>query len=384
MGADPAGSVAVAQVSWRLRLLDALLTTDSHQRIRLKQCGRATLLTLASCISMAYAVAIGDAPLAPTRAIIVIAALGFAGFFATIRAGANRRFNDPSLTQPQMLFAIACAAVAYALIGALRGGVFPILLVVLSFGMFALRPRQMTRVTLFALAAFGVAMVVMSQRRPEVYAPAVEFGHFFMLAVMMPALSLLAGELSRLRARLHRQKRELSRALLKIQDLAIRDDLTGLINRRQMIELMAQERERSARTGRPFCVAMLDLDFFKEVNDRHGHAAGDAVLQAFAKVVQGAIRNGDVVARWGGEEFVILLADTALPAARGGVERVRECVQALRVAVPGARGPTEVAVTVSIGLTDHRPGETVAQLLARADLALYRAKAQGRNQLVTL
>ena len=383
MGADPTVALAMPALSWRVRLLDALLTTDAHQRIRLKQCGRATLLTLASCVLMAYAEIVGDAPPTPTRLIVVVAALGFAGFFAIIRVGANRRFNDPSLTQSQMLFAIACAAVAYALIGTMRGGVFPILLVVLSFGMFALRPQQMTRVTLFALAAFGAAMVVMSRQRPQVYVPAVEFSHFFMLAVMMPALSLLAGELSRLRARLHRQKRELSRALLKIQDLAIRDELTGLINRRQMLELMAQERERCARSGRPFCVAMLDLDFFKEVNDRHGHAAGDAVLQAFAKVVQGAVRHGDVVARWGGEEFVILLADTALPAAQAGVERVRECVQALRVAVPGPRGTTDVAVTVSVGLTDHRPGETVAQLLERADLALYRAKAQGRNQLVT-
>jgi diguanylate cyclase (GGDEF)-like protein len=384
MDGEPLPLPLPRQGSQLARALDALLTTDVHQRIRLKQCGRATLLTLASCVSMAYAVATGDAPLAPTSLIIVIAALGFTGFFATIRMGANRRFGDPSLTQPQMLFAIACAAVAYALIGALRGGVFPILMVVLSFGMFALRPRQMTRVTLFALAAFGAAMILMARRRPDVYLPAIEIGHFFMLAVMMPALSLLAGELSRLRARLHRQKRELSKALLKIQDLAIRDELTGLINRRQMLELMAQEHQRCMRTGRPFCIAMLDLDYFKEVNDRHGHAAGDAVLQAFANAVQGSIRIGDIVARWGGEEFVLMLADTALPAAQGGVERVRECVQALRVAVPGPRGPTEVGVTVSIGLTDHRSGETVAQLLERADLALYRAKSQGRNQLVTV
>ncbi|MDE2297681.1 MAG: GGDEF domain-containing protein, partial [Burkholderiales bacterium] len=235
MGVEPAGSVAVAAVSWRVRLLDALLTTDAHQRIRLKQCGRALLLTLASCSTMAYAVAVGDAPPVSTWLVIVIGGVGFGAFFAAIRAGLNLRFREPALTQPQIVFAIVMGATAYALIGPLRGGVFPILMVVLSFGMFALSTRQMIRLSLFAIAVFGLSMFVMSQREPQVYPPTVEVGNFFMLAVMMPAMSMLAGELSRLRARLKSQKVDLSAALLKIQELAIRDDLTGLINRRRML-----------------------------------------------------------------------------------------------------------------------------------------------------
>jgi diguanylate cyclase (GGDEF)-like protein len=124
-------------------------------------------------------------------------------------------------------------------------------------------------------------------------------------------------------------------------------------------------------------VAVLDVDHFKAVNDSHGHAAGDEVLRAIAHELQSAMRLSDAVARWGGEEFVLVLSDTRAALARAGLERMRDRVARLRVVVPEG----VVAVTLSAGLAEHHAGETVAQTLARADRALYEAKQQGRDRV---
>jgi diguanylate cyclase (GGDEF)-like protein len=158
----------------------------------------------------------------------------------------------------------------------------------------------------------------------------------------------------------------------------MRDELTGLINRRHMLELLEQERQRCVRSGRTFCVAMIDIDRFKDVNDRYGHAAGDEVLQRLAREALSAVRVADVLARWGGDEFVLLLSDARLQLARGGVERVRQRIEAVSLRV----GEQALQVTISAGLAEHIAGESVATALARADAALYEAKAQGRNRTV--
>jgi len=134
------------------------------------------------------------------------------------------------------------------------------------------------------------------------------------------------------------------------------------------------------RSGHSFCVAIIDIDHFKQINDRFGHAAGDAVLQRFAREALGAIRVADVLARWGGEEFVLLLSDARLPLARSGVDRVRLRFEGLTLL---AEDPA-LRVTISAGLTEHLAGESVAEALARADRALYEAKAEGRNRLVVV
>ena len=366
--------------SLRQRALDALLTSDPTQRLRLAQASLAMVLMVFSIGILVYAARVsGSSPL-PVVLWASLSIGGLAGFFVAIRSGWSRRFADPSLTLPQMVFAIGSGAIGYALAGPLRGATFPVLMVILMFGMFQLRPRTVARVCLYAAALFGAVMLWMSLRRPHVYEPAVEFGHFLMLAAMLPAVALLAGRLTRLRERSRRQRLELAQALARIQELATRDELTGLINRRHMVELLEQERQRCVRSGHSFCVALLDIDHFKQINDRFGHAAGDAVLRRFAREALGAIRIADVFARWGGEEFVLMLSDARLPMARGGVERVRQRIEAL------AMLPEDPAlrVTVSAGLTEHIAGETVADALARADRALYDAKAQGRNRTVVV
>jgi diguanylate cyclase (GGDEF)-like protein len=181
-----------------------------------------------------------------------------------------------------------------------------------------------------------------------------------------------------MRHRMREQRVQLRRALEELRQLATRDALTGLINRRHMEDLLEQERQRSVRSGQSLCIAILDIDRFKVFNAQHGRGAGDEVLCALAREALGAIRLSDRFARWGGQKFVLLMPDTRPALGRSGVERVRARIAAMRLERSGA----PLRVTVSAGLAEHRAGETVAQALERADRALYLAKAQGRDRLV--
>lgn len=351
------------------RLLALWLGQEPAQRLRLRQTSLAMALMGLCAPMLHYAVAgIAHEPRGPLLWCWTALSLGgMVVFYAVIRSGWSLRCADPSLTAPQIAFAIASGAAGYALAGPMRGAVFPVLTLILMFGMFQLRARSAYALSGVALLLFGLAMATMALLRPAVYPPEVEFGHFLMLACMLPAIATLTARMGRIRHRLSEQREELARALAQLQAIATRDELTGLPNRRQMQALMDQELLRALRHSHEFCIALLDLDHFKHVNDQHGHAAGDAVLRAT-----------DVLARWGGEEFVVLMPDTAMPLALVGMERLRQHIAALRVDVGGSE---PAAITVSIGLTGHRRTETLAQTLKRADLLLYRAKAHGRDRV---
>ncbi len=361
------------------RLGDALFTADPAQRIRLQQTVLAMLLMAASAGVFVYAAQVAGTAAALVAVWVLLSLGGLVAAFVAIRSGWSQRFADPSLTLPQMLFAITSGAAAYAMAGPVRGATFAVLMVILMFGMFQLRPRAVAGVSLYALIVFGAVMVWQALHQPQVFAPSVEAGHFMMLAAMLPAVSLLSSRLARLRERSRRQRRDIAQALSRIQDLATRDELTGLVNRRHMSHLLERERQRGVRSGRGFSLAMVDIDHFKAVNDHYGHPVGDDVLRTFAHHAPQALRATDVVSRWGGEEFVLLLPEAALSAARIGVERLRGRVAATPMAHLSG---VPIRVTVSVGLTEHIAGESVTQTLERADRALYEAKAQGRNRTV--
>jgi diguanylate cyclase (GGDEF)-like protein len=192
-------------------------------------------------------------------------------------------------------------------------------------------------------------------------------------------MALLAARMSELRARLARQKSELEQALQRIRQTAERDELTGLFNRRRILEELLAVQTRAQRSAAPFAVAMVDIDHFKDINDRHGHAGGDAVLRRFAQIAQDTLRAVDMLGRWGGEEFLIILASEDVAGATVVAERLRLAVSALEVERPdGAR----IRLTVSMGLAGWQAGEPADRLIARADQALYRAKAGGRDRVV--
>ena len=159
----------------------------------------------------------------------------------------------------------------------------------------------------------------------------------------------------------------------RLEQLASRDSLTGLPNRRSLTEALHAEVRRHRRSGQPLTLALADVDHFKKVNDTHGHAAGDAVLRAVGRALVGGCRVTDLVGRFGGEEFLLLMPDTDLAGARVACEKLRERVQAMAGPVP---------VTMSFGVVS--PAQyfsTMEEALNAADQALYRAKAEGRNRV---
>lgn len=166
-------------------------------------------------------------------------------------------------------------------------------------------------------------------------------------------------------------------------EAALRDPLTGAHNRRYALPWLERQLARSTLTRKSLAVMVADLDFFKQVNDTHGHAAGDAVLVAVTERLRAHLREGDLLARIGGEEFLIVLADTSRSRAREVAERLCEAVRQSPVAVPGAARPIPVTLSIGVTVTAPRPGlppPPIPMLLEEADRALYSAKAAGRNQ----
>jgi diguanylate cyclase (GGDEF)-like protein len=162
----------------------------------------------------------------------------------------------------------------------------------------------------------------------------------------------------------------------QLQNASRQDALTGLLNRRAFDEALDAEVQRSRRMGEAFSVLMIDVDRFKDINDRHGHAAGDRALQHLGTLLAAHMRDIDRVGRYGGEEFVVLLPATMQPEAVITAERLRQKIQAL----PPRWQDRPLALSVSIGVSQWRgQGDDVPSLLARADAALYRAKQAGRN-----
>ncbi len=173
-------------------------------------------------------------------------------------------------------------------------------------------------------------------------------------------------------------ERDLRIALARLDELARTDPLTGLLNRRAMSEQIEVEMRRVARTGRPFALLVVDLDDFKAINDEHGHAVGDHALRFVADRMLGSLRAQDQAARWGGEEFLLMLPETDLETALAVAERLRELVADPPMMVEDR----PLCTTATFGVTVYQPGDTVHDAVRSADRALYQGKQGGKNRVV--
>lgn len=193
-------------------------------------------------------------------------------------------------------------------------------------------------------------------------------------ASAVTVLLLLFGVLACIYRRFMRTVREAQASLV---EMAIMDATSGLLNRRAGLQRAEEEISRQKRSGRPFSCLLLDLDHFKGINDTYGHLSGDEAITQFGSVLKGAVRKHDIVCRYGGEEFLVLLPDTDLPAAQITAEKIRRRIEEMQIAYQGRC----FNITTSIGVTQLVAGEEVDALVSRADMALYQAKHQGRNQV---
>lgn len=295
--------------------------------------------------------------------------------FVLVRSGWTQRLPDPVLTMPHALVSIGLCILAYTQLGEHRASVLILVAEALVMCMFRLRPTQMLSLGLASVGMLLVAVVWLTWQDPVRFPASTSLMHFVIGGSTLLILSLVAKWVTDIRMRIGSQARELSQALDTLQHMATQDTLTGLLNRRTMTDLAEAELKLMDRNGTALSVALLDLDHFKHINDHAGHAAGDAVLCGFAAHAQATLRQVDKVARWGGEEFLVLLPLVSQTDAQSAIERLRLGTERLAYAGhPGLRA------TFSAGIAQARHGDTLEQVVERADRALYEAKRKGRNR----
>lgn len=363
------------------RFSDLILSSDPRQNLLLLRYLVGAANAVAGVAALNFGVSEGV--IAPTGSgwLTVTALICTLGFYAIMRSGLNMRFEDPAMAGPQIICAVLFLAWGYQLGGPGSSISLLLLFVFLMFSMFTASTRTLIQASVVAACAFGLAMFNVATNSPTVpYMAKLQLVYFAVMLVMLVSVCLLVSQLNRIRANSSRRKKELSEALARIQDLATRDELTGLFNRRHMLELLNTEKHRCIRTERRFCMAMVDVDRFKAVNDTHGHMAGDEVLTSVARIISSGLRETDVVARWGGEEFLIMFTDTDCPTAELVLSRIQMMLSASMV----SESVPSLHVTFSAGLTHYEPEEMLTRTIDRADRGLYMAKTGGRNRVVRL
>ncbi len=379
------GGQAQEQVSARSRtrlqrLGDILLSTDPRIRPRTPMGLVAALLYLPLLLMVnLYAVPRGVLSPGAGWLFSVYCVVGMLGFYLLVRSGFSQRFTEPSLSLPQMIFAEFVAASIYLCFPEARATALQLLCVIQIFGLLRLPPKGAlvagvsgVGVLLWAVATSAPAGSLDRGVQDQLLVVAME-------SLVLIVLALLSYRYSRLRHEVEDRKKELADAVAKVRRLVMHDPLTGLYNRQRMQQLLERESQRSAYFGKSFCVALIDLDHFKRVNDTHGHQVGDEVLCGFADAARHVLRDTDFIARWGGEEFLVLFPDTE-PEQMGriGIDRLLGHVAQSRVA------PSQPAlrVTFSAGIAVHETGGSTDRTVEIADKALYAAKAAGRNRCV--
>ncbi|MBW8760473.1 MAG: GGDEF domain-containing protein [Burkholderiales bacterium] len=352
------------------------------QRHRLQM----TLLTVVNSLLQSVVIglfAASGATTWPLAAAFAVASLVTTGLFAlAVARGWVLRLGDARLLHAQLAVNFVVQIAFLIAIPTLWIVFLASTLITCSYAMVALTPRQFTWLWLAYGLATGLALFAGRERfgtpAPTAFNIAILWLFFFM---GVRRLAVTGAQFSRLREQLSEKNRQLTVLLERNQAMATHDELTGAFNRRHLMGALADERERARRSDAAFSLAIFDLDWFKAINDGHGHAGGDAVLKAFCDLARAELRANDLFARYGGEEFVLLMPATPTPeAARSVVERVRHAVAAhdWRTVLGGqARG-----VTVSAGVAMWRSDESPETVLARADAALYDAKHRGRNRSV--
>ena len=295
-------------------------------------------------------------------------------FYVLFRTQLNLKFSDPSLTAPQMLASSLTMVYVMHNAGAARGIFLVVILMIFVFGIFRLQGREFLQIAVIVLVAY-IALVwplITASERSSDNNLAILYG--IALLVVLPWFAMMGAYIGRLRHQLNRSIVELESS----QAIAVRDDLTGAYNRRYLMSALHKEKNRSDRGGEPFSVCLIDIDYFKRVNDTKGHLIGDEVLRQLTLAIQPDVRTTDFFGRFGGEEFLLILSETSFAGACTYAERVRQKIEQFRLL---ESDPT-FRITVSIGVTQYRLQEDIFTTLNRADMALYDAKARGRNRVV--
>ncbi len=347
---------------------------DSRQLQRLRRFGQASLIPVSYSLALLVFAFLGQVLF---RSVYVAAAgmfLGWLVFAIGFLAGLNLRAGDKTLS-PHMAFSmLAVMALTLYLEPASQIIFSPFALLIIMSCAFRLREKTLLAVVIFALAGNLAAHLAYYFFMHDNKFLLTGLLHCGALGITLPGFAMLATRVRRL----YRSLYMVSVKMENIEEHARRDELTGSFNRRYMMAALQDQKHQADSTDQNLCLAVIDLDHFKRINDEIGHLAGDEVLRSFAQLAQNSVRREDVFGRYGGEEFLLLLPGVTLNDALHTVERIRTLTE-VRL---GIIAKVERRVTVSIGLTQYVPGESVLDLFGRADTAMYLAKTGGRNRVM--
>jgi diguanylate cyclase (GGDEF)-like protein len=311
-----------------------------------------------------------------------LSGIALIGFFVVLsETRVNDRFEDHYLTIFQLSGHVALQ-LGFLLAAPEIGYVFlSVLFLIFEFGALRMTPRQATIV--WTLTTMGLAPIFLLTSSPigmPVATSIERLAAMLCYVLMIGQCAFLGLYGSSLRKMLYNRSFELKAANKRIEELAELDELTGSFNRRCIMRMLDDEIARAHRIKAPCSIALIDLDWFKRVNDAYGHPTGDEVLRTFAITVFANIRNIDRFGRYGGEEFLLVLPETPTDAAARILDRLRAIIADLDWSAfsPGMR------VTISAGVATLRADESADTFLARADSALYAAKARGRNRIASV
>lgn len=352
------------------------------QQLRLRRTLLATGLGLANSLALLFAWNLGYVLLSFSSLLIYfsISGLGYFIFPWLVKTQKNLKLADPSLTSYQIIWQIAMLSFCMFVAPSMRDLLIGFYILILLFGILRYKPKQIP-----VLAAFLFCSYVLVISLQLIYIPLQIYwkselitGVFFVLSLVF--VSLFGIEISGLRQALKRRNEHLAFLTDKNEQLAITDDLTGLYNRRYLMRILRRQKNLADRGNYNFSVLFVDLDHFKQINDRFGHAAGDLALKFVALRLRKSLRDIDYVARIGGEEFVVVLAQTCYKEALRTAERLRADIENLVISLDTE--PANFTLTASFGVSCYKPKETIDILIQRADAAVYAAKNCGRNCIV--
>ena len=306
--------------------------------------------------------------------------LAVAGFIIISDPTIADRFGDHYLVELQSTISLSIMLV-FAYIAPEVGCLFLCsIFIVYTFA--AIRSNARQTIIGWTSAAIGLTALFMLTDKPiglPVETPLERFATLLVFILVLGRTMAVGLFRSSLQESLYRRGLELKQAYKRIEELAELDELTGSLNRRSIMHTLEEEIASARHSNMPCAVALIDLDWFKRINDRFGHPAGDEVLRAFAITMFANIRSIDKFGRYGGEEFLLILPETSDGAALRTVDRLRLIVADLDWSAIS----NELHVTMSAGIATLNPGDTADTILARADKLLYQAKDLGRNRVAT-
>src|SRR5699024_1077444 len=293
--------------------------------------------------------------------------------------------SEAPLTISQITIGVALITLVIHYSNELEGGLLVLYFLAMMFGLFALSRKHLVIISFIILTFYTGHEIWHWYTEPLSRLVSISIGHWFILLLGLIWFVYVGGHIYALQVSHREQKQQLmaQQEALEAQndqlsEVAIRDSLTNLHNRRYLLEHLESEIARHNRLDQPLQLALVDLDYFKQVNDTHGHHVGDAVLVAFSNYLRDCLRSNDLLVRYGGEEFVVVFLNTSQDKALKALMRLQS-----EFSQHDFVGEPTFTTSFSAGIAQSQANDSASTLLQRADKALYKAKSKGRNLILT-